>query len=174
MKINSPKATASSISVRIVVMCLLGLSVHVTAWAEPQLELKLAASKIENGEPFVVDILQKGMPLTHSGRISIQYDARFMHALGVVFSGAWNMATNAGIIDNDKGTLTDIQFAASSGNEGSTPIATLWFVAKKPGKSSMTVERIDKDAFIGAGGSIPIRLAKRTIEIVPAAHTHKH
>ena len=163
-----------SISVRCFLMCLLCSAGHITAWAEPQIELNLAAPKIESGEPFVVDILQKDMPLTHSGELSVRFDARFMHALGVVFSGAWNMTTDAGTIDNDEGTLNKIKFAASPGNEGNTPIATLWFVAKKPGKSSMTIEPIGEGTFVGAGKSIPMSFAKRTIEIVPASHSHKH
>lgn len=77
------------------------------------------------------------MPLIQRGAVSLSFDPQVVHASGVVFTGAWNLSTGSGTIDNDKGILADLQFAAKPGIEGRSIVATHWFAAQSVGETTL-------------------------------------
>jgi hypothetical protein len=117
------------------------LALSGTAQAGNQVQLSPSAATLLPGETLEVTITGSGFEtVTVGGGLSLQWNPDVLDLLSVVVDApTWEFARNGGLHDAASGTLSDLYFASFIGRSGSFAIATLRFVADRPGSTGLAM-----------------------------------
>ena len=115
------------------------------------------------GDTFTLDIELEKFPATEGGGINIKYQPNVIHAARAEIDTAiWEFTTAEGVIDNNKGVITDILFSSYSGAEGNVPVVKITFKAVAVGNSDITVTESSKNPFASNGERVnPLFVSSR-------------
>ena len=128
--------------------------------AAPQVQISPTAASLLPGEVVELTIAGTGFDLlTVGGGLSLQWNPDVLDLQSVVVDAtAWEFNRNGGLLDAASGTLSDMYFASFIGRSGSFAIATLRFVADKPGSTALAMS-----------GSTDFPFADELAEVMPVS-----
>lgn len=144
--------------------------------AANQVQISPATATLLPGQAVVLTIDGTGFDnLTLGGGLSLQWDPDVLDLDSVVVDASnWEFARSGGLLDAASGTLDELYFASFNGRLGNFGIATLRFVADRPGTTTVVIAGSDGFPFVDAYGDLmPIRYggASLTVSAVPEPAT---
>jgi hypothetical protein len=133
------------------------------AHAAPQLQISPTTATLLPGEVVEFTITGAGFDrVTFGGGLSLAWNPDVLDLDSVVVDAtAWETARGAGLLDAASGTLSDMYFGSFTGRSGSFAIATLRFVADKPGSTLLAMS-----------GSTDFPFADEMAEVMPVAFSN--
>ena len=141
---------------RTVLLLATALSLPGAALAANQVSLSPNAGSLLPGQ--TVDITLSGADfkdMTLGGGVQLQWNPDVLDLDSVVVDATtWEFARSGGVLDAAAGTLSDLYFASFAGRSGGFAIATLRFVADKPGQSSVSLTEAPFFPFSDANGEV--------------------
>ncbi|MEE8058751.1 MAG: cohesin domain-containing protein [Pseudomonadales bacterium] len=145
----------------LLVILLLSLSTLVIA--EPTVSLTLDKNRVNVGATVTGHLSLLDFPTTQGGGIKLRFNADVLEVTDIVFDSAWSFAAQTGNIDNDKGVIKDIIFAAFPGWGGDVAVATITFKAVRKGKSRIRLKKSALNPFASEGSAIDVSFKKTKI-----------
>ncbi len=141
-------------------LLLLGSAVQ----AEPLVSISPATSKVTVGETFSVDIIMTDFPSCQGGGLSLRFKPSVVKVTKVtVASGTWSFASQGGVIDNDRGRVSDILFSAFPGVTGNGVIATIELQAIGAGRTRLRLRESPRNPFASQGLPLIVNFEKGRI-----------
>lgn len=130
--------------------------------AAPQVQISPTAAGLLPGEAVELTIAGTGFDLlTVGGGLSLQWNPDVLDLDSVVVDATtWEFNRNGGLLDAASGTLSDMYFNSFAGRSGNFSIATLRFVADKPGNTLLAMS-----------GSTDFPFADELAEVMPVSFT---
>jgi len=134
------------------------LALTGAAHAAPQVQLSPTTASVLPGGMVELTIAGTGFDMTTvGGGLSLQWNPDVLDLDSVVVdTTTWEFARSGGLLDAASGTLSDLYFASFIGRSGNFGIATLRFVADKPG-----------DTLVAMSASIDFPFADEMAEVMP-------
>ena len=141
------------------------------AHAAPQVQISPTTATLLPGAVVELTIAGTGFDMTtFGGGLSLQWNPDVLDLQSVVMDTAtWETARDGGLLDAVSGTLSDMYFASFTGRSGSLAIATLRFVADKPGSTALAMSGSTDFPFADLVDVIPVGFtgANITVTAVP-------
>ncbi len=138
-------------------LLLLGSAVQ----AEPLVSVSPAKSRVTVGETFSVDIIMTDFPSCQGGGLSLRYKPSVVKVTKVtVASGTWSFAGQDGVIDNERGRVSDILFSAFPGVTGNGVIATIELQAIGAGRTQLRLRESSLNPFASQGQPFVVTFGK--------------
>lgn len=137
-------------------------------------------STYNTGAVFSVDVLGEGFTTAlDAGGVNLSFDSAILSIAdnsklpmgvgnAVQFKSPWNLTFAPSITD---GSLNDALFFADSAPTGNFSIFTVWFEAKAPGTSLLTLTESTLNPFAGGGGALAVSLSNAQVGVVPLPPT---
>ncbi len=152
-------------------LLLLGSAVQ----AEPLVSISPARSKVTVGETFSVDIIMADFPSCQGGGLTLRFKPSVVKVTKVtVASGTWSFASQGGVIDNDRGRVSDILFSAFPGVTGNGVIATIELQAIGAGRTRLKLQESSLNPFASQGQPFVVTFSKgKVVAKQPRARRNK-
>lgn len=138
------------------------------AHAGPQVQINPGAASLLPGEWVDVTITGTAFDMTTvGGGLSLHWNPDVLDLESVLMDATtWEFNRNGGLLDAASGTLSDMYFNSFAGRSGSFGIATLRFVADKPGSTLLAMSASGDFPFGDEMGDvIPVGFAGASITV---------
>ena len=136
------------------------------AWAEPTVALSEAKINAGVGDTIVVDIVLNDFPTTEGGGVTLKYNPSVVRVVGVELNeAAWNFVTRSGVIDNDRGRVTDLLFSSFQGASGDVVVATITLETLRKGRSRLKLFGSKLNPFAGGGQRLDVRFKRSGVRV---------
>ncbi len=141
-------------------LLLLGSAVQ----AEPLVTISPATKNVTVGETFSVDIIMTDFPSCQGGGLTLRYKSSVVKVNKVtVASGTWSFASQEGVIDNERGRVSDILFSAFPGVTGNGVIATIELQAIGAGRTGLRMQESSRNPFASQGQPFVVTFGKSKV-----------
>lgn len=132
------------------------------------------------GDVFSIDVLGKSfITALDAGGLNLSFDSAILSIadssklpLGITdsvqFKAPWTLTFGPTV---SAGSLDEALFFADKSPVGDFQIFTVWFEAKAPGTSPLTLTESAINPFAGAGGALAVNLANAQVSVVPLPPT---
>ncbi len=148
----------------VALLLLLGSAVQ----AEPLVSVSPARSKVTVGESFSVDIIMTDFPSCQGGGLSLRFKPSVVKVTKVtVASGTWSFAGQDGVIDNQRGRVSDILFSAFPGVTGNGVIATIELQVIGAGRTQLKLRESPRNPFASQGRPFVVTFGKGKVIAKP-------
>ena len=134
--------------------------------AEPEVVLELDSSVVSVGDTVTGYLVLKDFPETQGGGVNIKFNPKVLNASEITVDSAWNIGAERGLINNKRGVIKNLLFAAFPGKTGDIPVATIKFTAVGKGKSKIKLKPSKLNPFSGNGKEIDVALTKTRIKVI--------
>jgi hypothetical protein len=150
------KSCFQTVAARAVLLLASALSLPGPALAANQVSLQPSVSSLLPGQTVEITLTGADFKdMTLGGGVQLQWNPDVLDLDSVVVDAtAWEFARSGGVLDAAAGTLSDLYFASFAGRSGGFAIATLRFVADKPGQSDVSLTEAPFFPFSDANGDI--------------------
>jgi hypothetical protein len=154
------------------------VAVLLGPWSDSRantVEFSPSASFVEVGDIFSVDILGSGFSSgLDAGGLNLFFDAAIINATSVTLDPLWNFNADTGVIDNNAGTITGIEFATFADSGTDFRIGTITFAALVSGSTMLELtESFALGGFASGGTSLSVTFETGQVQVavvpLPAA-----
>jgi len=120
------------------------------------------------GEIFSITVAASGFDENlDGGGLSLEFDPAVVSFVDATFDPDWDFFTDAGVLDTNTGTLSDMQFNQFAHPQvGAFDIVTLRFEALALGNSGLTLA-FGSNPFASAGEVVAVTLGAGSVTVVP-------
>lgn len=128
------------------------------------------------GDVFSIEVQGKNFTTAlDAGGLNLSFDSTILSLAdssklptgitdSVQFTSPWTLTFAPSI---SSGSLNDALFFADKSPSGNFPIFTVWFEAKSPGTSALTLTESAINPFAGAGSALAVSLTNAQVSVVP-------
>ncbi|ARN75297.1 cohesin domain-containing protein [Oceanicoccus sagamiensis] len=136
--------------------------------AEGVISISPGKIKQQVGELFTIEVLSSEVAAMDGGAFGIRFNPNVVTVHSVeVNRDVWGFSSSNGVIDNQKGRVTDIAFSSYT-PAGSAVIAVVTLQALKKGRSRLTLTPSRLSPFASEADVLDMQFQKGVVRVIPA------
>lgn len=133
--------------------------------SSPRVSSKVMPLSSKVGDSVVIEVNMENFPATEGGGINVSFNPDVIHINSIKVDDTWDFAHQAGVIDNQAGTVTDILFSSFASPGGSINIATINATVVGTGASPIAIIESNKNPFAAQGARVVVEFEANTLQI---------
>lgn len=146
-------------------VCLLVmLALSQSAVAMPTVEFSERVITSQKNDRLSLQVVLSEFPVTQGGGVNIKFNPKKLKVISVEVDKQWSFANKSGVIDNNKGLVSDILFSQFSATSGSVPVATIELEVIGNGKSRVRLSQSTLNPFASDGKTVEVEFNHLTIK----------
>lgn len=131
--------------------------VSAHALAEPKVTVQLSASDVKVGSVVTGQVWLSDFPQTQGGSLTVSFPTKMLKVERVIVDGGtWNIHSDPGVVDAEKGLINDLAFASFPGPAGDVLAATIEFTVVGKGKGNVILAPSELNPFAAGGELIEV------------------
>ena len=133
------------------------ICVSTYAQAEPTVNIQLSATNVTVGGVVTGQVWLSDFPQTQGGSFTLKFPKKLLKVESLTIDEqTWNMASNPGVVNANRGKIKNVAFASFPGPSGNVLAATIEFSVIGKGTGRVKVAPSGANPFAGAGEVIEV------------------